>query len=41
MMPQSYEVAQKIIRKIEGALGRNVPKVETGYLAVHIERILN
>ena len=40
-MPRSYEVAEKIIRKIEGALGKRVPKVETGYLAVHIERILN
>lgn len=41
VMPRSYEVAQKIIQKIEGALGKKVPKVETGYLAVHIERILN
>lgn len=41
MMPRSYDVAKKIISKIEKVLGRPVPKVETGYLAVHIERILN
>lgn len=40
-IPQSYEVATRIIKRIEGALNKLVPQVETGYLAMHIERILS
>lgn len=38
-IPHSYEVARKIIARIEGALNKPIPVIETGYLAMHIERI--
>ena len=37
--PYSYQVAQHIIERIERTLHKQVPKVETGYLAMHIERV--
>lgn len=37
--PYSYKVAQHIIERIERTLHKAVPKVETGYLALHIERV--
>lgn len=38
-IPQSYEMAKKIILKIEDALNILIPNNEIGYLAIHIERI--
>lgn len=38
-IPQSYKLAQKILLRIEGALNMPIPRIETGYLAMHIERI--
>ena len=40
-IPRSYKIAETIIREIEETLKKPIPKVETGYLAMHIERILN
>ena len=37
--PYSYQVAQHIIARIERTLHQSIPKVETGYLAIHIERV--
>ena len=37
--PYSYKVAQHIIERVERTLHQSVPKVETGYLAMHIERV--
>lgn len=40
-IPESYELAKRIVNRISKALEKPVPKTETGYLAVHIERIIN
>lgn len=39
--PYSYDVARHIIERIERTLHKEIPKVETGYLALHIERVCN
>lgn len=38
-IPHSYSVAKNILQRIEGALNITIPENETGYLAMHIERI--
>lgn len=38
-IPQSYDMASKIIQKIDDALNTSIPINEIGYLAMHIERI--
>ena len=37
--PYSYNVAQHIIERIERTIRKEIPKVEIGYLALHIERV--
>ncbi len=37
--PYSYDVAKHIIERIERTIHKEIPKVETGYLALHIERV--
>ncbi len=40
-IPDSYALAVRIIKRIEDSLNREVPVIETGYLAMHIDRILS
>lgn len=40
-IPDSYALAVRIIKRIEDSLHREVPVIETGYLAMHIDRILS
>lgn len=37
--PYSYDVAEHIIERIARTINQDVPKVEIGYLAMHIERV--
>src|SRR5699024_5968001 len=37
--PYSYQVAAHIIERLSRTLNREVPQIETGYLAMHIERV--
>ncbi len=37
--PYSYDVAKHIIERIERTIHKEIPKVEIGYLALHIERV--
>ena len=37
--PYSYQVAAHIIERLSQTLNREVPQIETGYLAMHIERV--
>lgn len=41
IIPDSYALAVRIIKRIEDSLNREVPVIETGYLAMHIDRILS
>ena len=36
----SYDIASKVIKEIEDMAKIIIPRVEIGYLAIHIERIL-
>ncbi len=40
-IPNAYMLAQRIIKRIEDSLDKKVPQIETGYLAMHIDRILS
>lgn len=37
--PYSYDVAEHIIQRIARTINKEIPKIETGYLAMHIERV--
>ena len=39
--PQAYKVATDICKNLEGCIGHNLDETETGYLAMHIERVAN
>lgn len=39
-IPTAYEVAKNIVDSMSEALGKNVPEIEIGYLAMHMDRIL-
>lgn len=39
-IPKAYEVAQRIVERVINALDTDVPRVEIGYLAMHMDRIL-
>ncbi len=38
--PQAYDIAQEICQQLQRSLGRQVDESETGYLAMHIQRVL-
>lgn len=40
-IPTAYTVAQRIVDRITLALNKDVPSIETGYLAMHVDRILS
>lgn len=40
-IPESYELAKRIVDRISTSLKKEVPVIETGYLAVHIDRIIS
>ena len=37
--PQAYKVATDICKNLEGCIGHNLDETETGYLAMHIQRV--
>ena len=37
--PQAYKIATDICKNLEGCIGHKLDEVETGYLAMHIERV--
>ena len=37
--PQTYKVATDICKNLEGCIGHNLDETETGYLAMHIQRV--
>lgn len=37
--PQAYKVATDICKNMEGCIGHNLDETETGYLAMHIQRV--
>lgn len=37
--PQAYKVATDICKNLEGCIGHNLDETETGYLAMHIQRM--
>ena len=37
--PQAYKVATDICKNLEGCIGPNLDETETGYLAMHIQRV--
>lgn len=39
-IPQAYGVAERIVKRVVDALDTDVPRVEIGYLAMHMDRIL-
>ena len=39
--PQAYKVATDICKNLEGCIGHKLDETETGYLAMHIERVAN
>ena len=40
-IPTAYRVAQSIVLRMETALHKEVPVIEIGYLAMHMDRILS
>lgn len=40
-IPTAYDLAKEIVSKISTALETEVPKIEVGYLAMHMDRILS
>lgn len=39
-IPEAYKLAQRIVGRISKDLKKDVPSIETGYLALHIDRII-
>ena len=37
--PQAYKVATDLCKNLEGCIGHNLDETETGYLAMHIQRV--
>lgn len=37
--PQAYKIATDICKNLEGCIGHNLDETETGYLAMHIQRV--
>ena len=37
--PQAYKVATDICKNLEGCIGHKLDETETGYLAMHIQRV--
>ena len=37
--PQAYKVATDICKNLEGCIGHNLDETETGYMAMHIQRV--
>lgn len=40
-IPTAYKVAHKVVGRIQKALDKEVPSIEIGYLAMHVDRILS
>jgi transcriptional antiterminator len=39
--PKSFEIAEEVCRKLDKQLKKRIKTVETGYLAIHIERVFS